>query len=133
MGTAAVAHRALLASRLPWFLGGAAPAAAGAGYIYIDIHLYISWCTVLRLICAVNYNYIELIHFLTAQNQSAAPAPHFLLTNHQCEDIKNTFILAHFVPSLFRLFYLVYFIVVSVWIFRTKSEIFKLVITILVH
>ena len=32
MGTAAVAYIALLASRLPWFLGGAAPAAAGAGY-----------------------------------------------------------------------------------------------------
>ena len=31
MGTAAVAYIALLASRLPWFLGGAAPAAAGAG------------------------------------------------------------------------------------------------------
>ena len=25
----------LLASRLPWFLGGAAPAAAGAGYMYV--------------------------------------------------------------------------------------------------
>ena len=31
MGTAAVAYIALLASRLPWFLGGAAPAPAGAG------------------------------------------------------------------------------------------------------
>ena len=31
MGTAAVACTALLASRLPWFLGGAAPATAGAG------------------------------------------------------------------------------------------------------
>ena len=31
MGTAAVAYIALLASRLPWFLGGAAPATAGAG------------------------------------------------------------------------------------------------------
>ena len=31
MGTATVAYKALLASRLPWFLGGAAPAAAGAG------------------------------------------------------------------------------------------------------
>ena len=32
MGTAAVAYIALLASRLPWFWAGAAPAAAGAGY-----------------------------------------------------------------------------------------------------
>ena len=32
MGTATVAYIALLTSRLPWFLGGAAPAAAGAGY-----------------------------------------------------------------------------------------------------
>ena len=32
MGTAAVAYIALLALRLPSFLGGAAPAAAGAGY-----------------------------------------------------------------------------------------------------
>ena len=31
MGTSAVAYIALLASRLPWFLGGAAPDAAGAG------------------------------------------------------------------------------------------------------
>ena len=31
MGTAAVAYIALLAPRLPWFLGGAAPATAGAG------------------------------------------------------------------------------------------------------
>ena len=31
MGTAAVAYIALLASRLPWFLRGAAPAAACAG------------------------------------------------------------------------------------------------------
>ena len=31
MGTAAMAHIALLASRLPWFLGGVAPANAGAG------------------------------------------------------------------------------------------------------
>ena len=37
MGTAAVAYIALLASRLPWFLGGAAPATAGAGY-YILKH-----------------------------------------------------------------------------------------------
>ena len=36
MGTAAVAYIALLASRLPWFLGGAAPAAAGAGLIYLQ-------------------------------------------------------------------------------------------------
>ena len=33
MGTAAVTYIALLASRLPWFLGGAAPAAAGAGLV----------------------------------------------------------------------------------------------------
>ena len=32
MGTAAVAYIALLASRLPWILRGAEPAAAGAGY-----------------------------------------------------------------------------------------------------
>ena len=32
MGTAAVAYIALLASPLPWFLRGAAPAAAGAGW-----------------------------------------------------------------------------------------------------
>ena len=32
MGTAAVAYIALFASRLPWFLKGAATAAAGAGY-----------------------------------------------------------------------------------------------------
>ena len=32
MGTAAVVYIALLASRLPWFLGGALPAAAGAGF-----------------------------------------------------------------------------------------------------
>ena len=31
-----VAYIALLASRLPWFLGGAAPAAAGAGYETIE-------------------------------------------------------------------------------------------------
>ena len=34
MGTAAVAYIALHASRLPWFLGGAATAATGAGYCY---------------------------------------------------------------------------------------------------
>ena len=34
MGTAAVAYIALLASRLPWFLGGAASAAVGAGYAH---------------------------------------------------------------------------------------------------
>ena len=38
MGPAAVAYIALLASRLPWFLGGAAPAAAGAGYTYVHLH-----------------------------------------------------------------------------------------------
>ena len=37
MGTAAVAYIALLASRLPWFFGGAAPAAAGAAYEYLCI------------------------------------------------------------------------------------------------
>ena len=43
MGTAAVAYIALLASQLPWFLGGAAPAAAGAGYAesYISTNNYI--------------------------------------------------------------------------------------------
>ena len=38
MGTVPGAYIALLASRLPWFLGGAAPAAAGAGYIVISGH-----------------------------------------------------------------------------------------------
>ena len=35
MDTAAVAYIGLLASRLPWFLGGAAPDAAGAGYVTV--------------------------------------------------------------------------------------------------
>ena len=39
MGPAAVAYIALLASRLPWFLGGAAPAAAGAGYLSYSIDI----------------------------------------------------------------------------------------------
>ena len=43
MGTAAVVYIALLASRLPWFLGGAAPAPAGAGYIYFFFHTTLKW------------------------------------------------------------------------------------------
>ena len=39
MGTAAVAYIALLASRLPWFLGGAAPATAGAGFYQYDNYI----------------------------------------------------------------------------------------------
>ena len=41
MGTAAVAYIALLASRLPWFMGGAAPATEGAGYISSEPNLNI--------------------------------------------------------------------------------------------
>ena len=32
-----MANIALLASRLPWFLGGAVPAAAGAGYQLLEM------------------------------------------------------------------------------------------------
>ena len=39
MGTAAVAYIELLASRLPWFFGGAAPATAGAGYLKYNLSI----------------------------------------------------------------------------------------------
>ena len=49
MSAAAVAYIALLASRLPWFLGGAAPAAAGAGFTMVFVHY-----------CYVKINYLKL-------------------------------------------------------------------------
>ena len=72
MGTAAVAYIALLASRLPWYLGGAAPAAAGAGsqriykkIIYRDFIALLKPCSLLKL-----YN---LTNEKTSAKQMLAP------------------------------------------------------------